>query len=72
MGLSVWFSKTECLRRLFADRTYNFAHDIALPGSQRATLGFLMYAQAETNEGRLDSLDPDHFKYEIKSGEIRL
>ncbi len=49
---------------------YNFAHDIALPGSHGATLGFLMYPQAETNEGRLDSLDPDNFKYEITSRDI--
>ena len=52
---------------------YNFTHDVALPGSngsQGATLGFLMYPQAETNEGRLDSLDPDNFKYQITSREI--
>jgi hypothetical protein len=29
-----------------------------------------MYPQAETAEGRLDSLDPDNFKYEITSREI--
>jgi hypothetical protein len=28
-----------------------------------------MYPQAETADGRLDSLDPDGFKYEIKSRE---
>jgi hypothetical protein len=28
-----------------------------------------MYPQAETSEGRLDSLDPDNFKYEITSKE---
>jgi transglutaminase-like putative cysteine protease len=49
---------------------YNFAHDVALPGSNGTALGFLMYPQAETNEGRLDSLDPDNFKYEITSKEI--
>jgi transglutaminase-like putative cysteine protease len=48
---------------------YNFAHDVALPGSSGAPLGFLMYPQAETAEGRLDSLDPDNFKYEITSNE---
>jgi transglutaminase-like putative cysteine protease len=48
---------------------YNFAHDVALPGSQGAPVGFLMYPQAETTEGRLDSLDPDNFKYEITSRE---
>jgi len=49
---------------------YNFAHDVALPGTAGAPLGFLMYPQAETNEGRLDCLDPDNFKYEITSKEI--
>jgi transglutaminase-like putative cysteine protease len=49
---------------------YNFAHDVALPGSRSAPIGFLMYPQAETTNGRLDSLDPDSFKYEITSREI--
>jgi transglutaminase-like putative cysteine protease len=48
---------------------YNFAHDVALPGSSGAPLGFLMYPQAETADGRLDCLDPDNFKYEITSTE---
>jgi transglutaminase-like putative cysteine protease len=49
---------------------YNFAHDVALPGSGGAPAGFLMYPQAETADGRLDSLDPDRFQYEITSREI--
>jgi transglutaminase-like putative cysteine protease len=49
---------------------YNFAHDVALPGSSGAPVGFLMYPQAETGGGRLDSLDPENFKYEIVSKEI--
>jgi transglutaminase-like putative cysteine protease len=49
---------------------FNFAHDVTLPGSNGAPIGFLMYPQAETADGRLDSLDPDGFKYEIKSREI--
>ena len=49
---------------------YNFAHDVALPGSNGSPIGFLMYPQAETADGRLDCLDPDGFKYEIKSREI--
>src|SRR5437667_5332817 len=48
---------------------YNFAHDVALPESNGAPVGFFMYPQAETAEGRLDSLDPDNFKYEITSRE---
>jgi hypothetical protein len=49
---------------------YNFAHDVALPGSAGAPVGFLMYPQAETSDGRLDCLDADNFKYEITSKEI--
>jgi transglutaminase-like putative cysteine protease len=48
---------------------YNFAHDVALPGSSGSPVGFLMYPQAETTEGRLDCLDSDNFKYEITSKE---
>jgi transglutaminase-like putative cysteine protease len=49
---------------------YNFAHDVALPGSTRAPIGFLMYPQAETAGSRIDSLDADNFKYEITAREI--
>jgi transglutaminase-like putative cysteine protease len=49
---------------------YNFAHDVRLPGSSRAPIGFLMYPQAETADGRLDCLDPDDFQYEITAKEI--
>ena len=49
---------------------YNFAHDVALPGSTGGPIGFLMYPQAETAEGRLDPLDPDNFKYGIEAREI--
>jgi transglutaminase-like putative cysteine protease len=49
---------------------YNFGHDVALPGSAGAPVGFLMYPQAETADGRLDCLDPDNFKYEITSREF--
>jgi transglutaminase-like putative cysteine protease len=49
---------------------YNFAHDINLPGSTGKSVGFLMYPQAESNQGRLDCLDPDNFKYEITSREL--
>jgi transglutaminase-like putative cysteine protease len=48
---------------------YNFAHDVALPGSSGAPIGFLMYPHAETNGGPIDSLDPENFKYEITSKE---
>ena len=49
---------------------YNFAHDVLLPGSSGQPLGFLMYPQAETLDGRLDCLDPDNFKYEIQAHEL--
>jgi transglutaminase-like putative cysteine protease len=49
---------------------YNFAHDVTLPGSSGAPVGFLMYPQAETSDGRIDSLDPENFSYEITSKEI--
>ncbi len=45
---------------------YNHAHDVQLPRStQGGKLGFLMYPQAETAQGRRDCLDPDGFKYTI-------
>jgi transglutaminase-like putative cysteine protease len=49
---------------------YNDGHDIALPGSNGPKLGFLMYPQAEVAGARLDCLDPDAFKYTIKSSEV--
>ena len=49
---------------------YNTAHDVRLPGSSRAPVPFLMYPQAENAQGRLDSLDPDSFKYRITSSEV--
>ena len=51
---------------------YNYAHDVKLPGSPGAPVAFLMYPQAETSDGRRDSLDPDQFRYTIKSREIAL
>ena len=51
---------------------YNYAHDLTLPGSTGAPLAFLMYPQAETGAVRLDCLDPDTFRYTIKSREISL
>ena len=49
---------------------YNVAHDVALPGSRGAKLGFFMYPQAESRGERVDSLDPDTFKYKITSREV--
>jgi len=49
---------------------YNYGHDIKLPGSKLPEIGFLMYPQLETANGRRDSLDPGNFKYTIKSKEV--
>ncbi len=48
---------------------FNFAQDVQLPGSSGPPVPFFMYPQAETAQGRLDSLDPDSFRYEITSKE---
>ena len=44
---------------------YNYAHDVALPGSTKQPVVYFMYPQAETADGRVDPFDPDNFKYEI-------
>jgi transglutaminase-like putative cysteine protease len=49
---------------------FNNAADVALPGAQGPKIGFFMYPVAEDANGRLDSLDPDQFKYVITSKEI--
>ena len=49
---------------------YNYSHDVALPKAVKGKVGFFMYPQCETAEGRLDSLDPDNFKYQITSKEL--
>jgi transglutaminase-like putative cysteine protease len=49
---------------------YNYSHDVKLPNSNGPEIGYLMYPQAEEANGRRDSLDPDNFKYSIKSKEI--
>jgi len=49
---------------------YNYAHDVKLLNSKDEPVAFLMYPQAETGEGRKDSLDPDAFRYKITSREL--
>jgi transglutaminase-like putative cysteine protease len=49
---------------------FNFAQDVTLPGSAGPALGFLMYPQAEIAGRRLDSLDPENFKYKITAREL--
>ena len=66
---------TAARKRLFGSwemnwMAYNTAHDVTLPASTGKPLGFLMYPQAETGGSRLDSLDPDGFRYKITSREL--
>ena len=49
---------------------YNYAHDVQLPGSRGAKIPFLMYPNGETAAGRLDSLDPESFKYVMNAHEL--
>jgi transglutaminase-like putative cysteine protease len=49
---------------------FNDAHDVTLPGSTGKPLPFLMYPQAEVGGARLDSLDPERFKYTITAREL--
>ncbi len=49
---------------------YNHGHDVALPGSGGATIPFLMYPNGETADGRLNSIDPATFRYEIHAHEL--
>jgi transglutaminase-like putative cysteine protease len=50
---------------------WNMAHDLRLPGSKGAELGFLMYPIAETAGERIDPYAPDDFKYQITAREIK-
>lgn len=49
---------------------YNHGHDVQLPGSGLAPVPFLMYPQASTAAGPLDSLDPAAFGYRITSRRV--
>ena len=49
---------------------FNFAHDVVLPGSKGRPVPFLLYPQAGTDNGRIDSLNAKNFRYEISSREI--
>jgi transglutaminase-like putative cysteine protease len=51
---------------------YSYAHDVRLPGSQGSKLPYFMYPNAETRGERLDSLDPDAFKYVITARELKV
>jgi hypothetical protein len=49
---------------------YNYSHDVKLPQSRGPEITYLMYPQAETANGRKDSLDAKSFTYSIKSKEV--
>lgn len=49
---------------------FNMAHDVQLPGAKRGAINYFMYPQAETANGRVDSLDPDGFQYSITVREL--
>jgi len=50
---------------------YNHADDLRLPGArQQGPIGFLMYPNGETAQGRLDGLDPATFRYSIGSQRV--
>jgi transglutaminase-like putative cysteine protease len=79
-GLPLNDAKVEAARkRLFGSwemnwLAYNTAHDVRLPGAARGPVGFFMYPNAEVTEqgkvSRIDSLDPENFRYTITSREI--
>lgn len=50
---------------------YNMAHDVALPNSRGPKIPYLMYINAETAAGRLDQLEPDGVKYEIRTNGVK-
>jgi transglutaminase-like putative cysteine protease len=49
---------------------FNYAADLKLPNSAGDPIPFFMYPQAETPEGRRDSLDPDRFHYKMTAREL--
>ena len=46
---------------------YNMAHDVALPNSNGPKIPYFMYTNGETGGKALDQLEPDGFKYEIRT-----
>ena len=76
-NLAVTDDKVQRMRRMLFGAwemnwlAYNYAHDVELPGSRGPKVGFFMYPNGETGAGRLDSLDPDGFKYTITSRELK-
>jgi len=52
---------------------YNMAHDVTLPGAtvKAPKLPYLMYINGETGGERLDPLEPDSFRYEIRTNAVK-
>jgi len=52
---------------------YNMAHDVVLPGStvKGPKLPYFMYINGETGGERLDQLEPDSFRYEIRTSGVK-
>jgi len=50
---------------------YNMAHDVKLPNSSGPKIPYLMYTNGETGGKALDQLEPDAFKYEIRSNGVK-
>ncbi len=78
-NLPVKDAKVEAARkRLFGGwemnwLAYNMAHDVVLPGStaNAPKLPYLMYINGETGGERLDQLEPDSFRYEIRTSGVK-
>ncbi|MGQ0750860.1 MAG: transglutaminase-like domain-containing protein [Betaproteobacteria bacterium] len=76
-NLAITDEKVQRMRRMLFGAwemnwlAYNYAHDVQLPGSKGPKVGFFMYPNGETGAGRLDSLDPESFKYIITSRELK-
>lgn len=54
--------------------TFNHGADVPLPGARDKRDGsvpFLMYPNGEVAQGRLDSLDPDAFRYRMSARELK-
>lgn len=78
-NLPIQDAKVEAARkRLFGGwemnwLAYNMAHDVVLPGStvKAPKLPYLMYINGETGGERLDQLEPDSFRYEIRTSAVK-
>jgi hypothetical protein len=51
---------------------FNAAQDVELRGTTGKTLPFLVFPQAETEKGRFDSLDTEHFSYNVSASRVEL